>query len=124
MKNFQLAAACLIAALAPVLLVAAQAQSAPPSPAGRPDPLHAEALVPPLEYRSALTGYRPYAEGKIQPWKETNDTAGEIGGWRVYARQAQEADPPGPAASPPNQPDTPTTTAPGGLKPMPGHMMH
>lgn len=123
MKNFPLAAAWLIAALVPVLLVTAQAQSAPPPPAGRPDPLHAEAWVPALEYRSALSGYRPYVEGKIQPWKESNDTAGQIGGWRVYARQAQEADLPGPAASTPSQPDTPAT-APGGPKPMPGHMMH
>jgi hypothetical protein len=117
MKNPLLAAAWLIAAVAPVLTVVAQAQSAPLAPAGRPDPLHAEAAVPPASYRSALTGYRPWAEEKLAPWKETNDTVGRIGGWRVYARQAQE-----PAATP--DASTPTTpTAPGGLKPMPGHMM-
>lgn len=119
MKNPLLAAACLIAAVAPVLNVAAHAQAAPNPPAERPDPLHAEVVVPLAQYRSAFTGYRPLAEEKVMPWKETNDSAGRIGGWRAYARQAQELDPSAPAEATPGT----TPTAPGGLKPMPGHMM-
>lgn len=119
MKTPLLAAACLIAAFSPVLNVAARAQSTSLSPQGRPDPLHAEAAVPLAQYRLAFTGYRPLAEETVMPWKETNDSAGRIGGWRAYARQAQELDPAAPAEATPGT----TPTAPGGLKPMPGHMM-
>lgn len=45
---------------------------------------------PALPYRSAFEGYRPFAEEKVASWKEANDTVGRIGGWRAYARQAQE----------------------------------
>ena len=118
MKNPLLAAAWLIAAVAPVLTVVAHAQSAPLAPAGRPDPLHAEAAVPPAEYHSALTDYRPLAEEKVAPWKETNDTVGRIGGWRVYAREAREA---GPAAAT-TAPDTNPVSSEA-AEPMPGHQM-
>lgn len=40
-------------------------------------------------YRSALEGYQPFTEEKVLPWKETNDTVGRVGGWKVYAREAQ-----------------------------------
>ena len=47
-------------------------------------------------YRSAFEGYRAYADEPVADWKEANDTAARIGGWREYARQAQseEATPP------------------------------
>ena len=41
-----------------------------------------------LEYRSAFTGYQPFDEQKIMPWRDANDTVGRIGGWRAYAREA------------------------------------
>lgn len=41
-------------------------------------------------FRSALEGYQPYTEEKTQAWKEANDTAGRIGGWRAYAKEAQQ----------------------------------
>jgi hypothetical protein len=44
----------------------------------------------PSEYRSALESYQPYTEEKIRPWKEANDTVGRIGGWRAYAKEAQQ----------------------------------
>lgn len=40
-------------------------------------------------YRSAMEGYRPFADEKPAPWKESNDNVGRIGGWRVYAKEAQ-----------------------------------
>lgn len=60
-------------------------------------------------FRSAFEGYQPYTEEKTQAWKEANDTAGRIGGWRAYAKEAQQ-----PAA-----PDTATRPAPnaGQVKP-------
>lgn len=39
----------------------------------RPDPAEAKAKVPPVEYRSAFEGYRPYAEEKVAPWRESNE---------------------------------------------------
>ncbi len=64
----------------------------------------------PAAFRSALEGYQPYTDEKIDPWKEANDKVGRIGGWREYAKQAAQAAPgpqtpdalakPGPPAGP------------------------
>ena len=50
-----------------------------------------------MVYRSAFEGYPPYNDEKIAPWKESNDTVGKIGGWRAYAKEAQEPQAPGAA---------------------------
>lgn len=56
------------------------------------------------EFRSALDGYQPYTDEKIVPWKEANDSVGRIGGWRAYAKEAQQgAAPAAPDAA--SQPD-------------------
>lgn len=39
--------------------------------------------------RSAFDGYRPFTEETVAPWRGTNDTVRDIGGWRAYAREAQ-----------------------------------
>lgn len=44
----------------------------------------------PGPYRSALEGYQPYSETKLAPWKAANDTVGQIGGWRAYAKEAAQ----------------------------------
>jgi hypothetical protein len=77
--------------------VAATAASQPSAPAGRsPDPLDARASVPALRYDSALGRDRTRpADGSVA-WREANDNAARIGGWRAYARLAQ---PPASAAS-------------------------
>jgi hypothetical protein len=72
------------------LLFAAAAVAAPP------DPSLASAPVPPVTYHSVLAGYRPFADDKPTPWRQANDAAAGVGGWRVYAREARE---PAPAAS-------------------------
>ena len=41
-------------------------------------------------YRSAFDGYQPYTDEKMVDWKEANDTARQIGGWREYAKEAGE----------------------------------
>ena len=97
----------------------------------RPDPLDAKAATAPLIYRSAFTGYRKLAaESPPLAWREANDAVERIGGWRVYAREAQQADaaPPAtkaaespPAAKPAAAASAPTEMA----KPMPaGHGGH
>lgn len=59
----------------------------------RPDPSDPGASVPPLVYDSPFARYRSFAESEVAQWKESNDTAGRIGGWRVYAREAQAPEP-------------------------------
>ena len=46
-----------------------------------------------LSYRSAFTSYEPYQEQKVQSWREANDKVGEIGGWRVYAKEMRQVAP-------------------------------
>lgn len=56
-------------------------------------------------FESAFQSYRSYADEPLLPWYQANDQVGRIGGWRAYAREAQE-----PAA--PNASATATPTAP------------
>lgn len=63
----------------------------------RPDPATAAAAVPPLVYESPLVRYRAFSDQEVAPWRETNDTAGSIGGWRAYAREAQAPGEPAPS---------------------------
>ena len=60
----------------PALLFAglALAQGAKPS-----DPRDAKAKVPPVEFRSALDGYRPYAEPELRDWRKSNEEVGAAG---------------------------------------------
>lgn len=83
--------------LAAALLVAtsvAQAQGTP----GRADPLDPQAGVPAAVYASPLAGYRRLGADTRVPWPQANQTVNRIGGWRAYAREAQQ---PEPAASAP-----------------------
>ena len=60
-----------------------------------PAPPSAVADVPQASistYRSAFDGYKPYTDDKLLNWKDANDTTGRIGGWRVYAKEAQQPD--------------------------------
>jgi hypothetical protein len=87
--------------------LAAQAQgtppTAPPASSARPastapaDPLNPQARVPPAVYVSPLAGYRRLGEDKAVPWREANETVNRIGGWRAYAREAQQPEPTAPA---------------------------
>jgi hypothetical protein len=70
-RSVRRAAAC--AAFLPVL-AAAQA----PAPSAAPDPLDAGAAVPPLQYRSAFSGYRAYEESPRADWREVNRTVDEV----------------------------------------------
>ena len=88
--------AALLAALA-VAAVTGQAQ--PAAKATRPDPLDAMASVPSLSYESSFSQYRRLGEEKPVSWRDANDTVTRIGGWRFYAREAQQPDP-APAAKP------------------------
>jgi hypothetical protein len=75
-----------------------------PAAAGRPDPLDASAAVAPAVHASAFQNYRRLSDVSPRDWKATNDNVGRIGGWRAYAREANE-----PAATPS---ETPASTVP------------
>ncbi|WP_310384361.1 hypothetical protein [Roseateles sp.] len=79
-------------------------------------------------YRSAFQGYRPNTEAEVGSWKEANDRVGSIGGWRVYAKEAQQADAPASPASAPSaavapKPPTPPEAKPAAAAPA-GHKHH
>jgi hypothetical protein len=71
----------------PALLFAgaAAAQSA-----GRANLLDPQAKVPPVEYRSAFEGYRPFAEQDLRDWRKANEEVGAAGGHAGH-RPAQGA---------------------------------
>ena len=113
--------------------LAAQAQGSTQlaTPPAHPDPLDPSSSVPTLNYRSAFAGYRAFSDDKPLPWREANEAVARIGGWRAYAREAQQPDAKPSGAPAPKAPTTPTTqSAPtpgdsGGAKPMPqGHSVH
>jgi hypothetical protein len=72
----------------------------------------------PADTPSAFEGYRRFDAQTVAPWRESNDTVGRIGGWKVYAREAQQPDaaPSQPAArtGPSPAPVAPAAPAAGG----------
>ncbi len=87
MLRSTLAALVLTAAsLLPPALTSSLAQA----PANRPDPSDAAAAAPAINYQSPFARYRAFADEDVAAWRETNDTAARIGGWRAYAREASE----------------------------------
>lgn len=74
-------------------LTTAAAIHAQPAPAASTaDPLQADAAVPPMVYSSAFVRYRGARDVEVGSWREVNDTVARIGGWRAYAREAQQPD--------------------------------
>lgn len=57
-------------------------------------PVHAETAAPELEYKSAFEGYQAFKETEVKDWSTVNQLVGEIGGWRVYAREPGQETPP------------------------------
>lgn len=55
--------------------------------------MHGPAQPASIASSSGLESYQPFAEGKVLPWRQANDAVGRIGGWRAYAREAQNAGP-------------------------------
>ena len=42
--------------------------------------------------KSAFEGYQPFSDDKMTSWKAANDEVARIGGWREYAKQAQQVE--------------------------------
>jgi len=83
-----------IALLAAASLVQAQAQAqGTPARTERADPLDAQVRVPAATHSSVLSSYRRLGDDKRIDWKEANEAVTRIGGWRAYAREAQQHEP-------------------------------
>ena len=77
------------AALRWVAITVVMAPLLAPMPSeARPDPLDANAPVPPLSRQSSLSTPLPLGEAAVGSWRDANDTVNRIGGWRAYAREA------------------------------------
>jgi hypothetical protein len=74
-----------IAMACAALAATAVAQQTPPRAARA----SAQDAAPSSVYRSAWSGYRPFADEKVISWKDANDEVGRIGGWRTYLRESQ-----------------------------------
>lgn len=101
-----------LSAICIYVVVLAAPELAFAQPMVRPDPADAKVSVPPTVYVSPLQQYRPLGDEQVTSWKAVNELVETIGGWRVYAKEAQEAETaaeqpgrkpqqPAPAAKPP-----------------------
>ena len=61
---------------APALLFAGMAVA---QTGDRPNPMDPRMKVPPVEFRSAFEGYRPFAEQELRDWRKSNEEAGARG---------------------------------------------
>ena len=118
-------------ALVTGLATAVLSAHAQPAARTKPDPLDPKANVPPLTYQSPFAQYRMLGDEKPVSWRDANDTVTRIGGWRVYAREAQQPDaaptakpaapgsaakPAGPASAAPSETGKPMPAGHGGHK--------
>ena len=62
-----------VAALAPLATTAQQRTTGL-------GPTDSSAVVPAVKYESAFTGYVPFRDEKLAPWRDVNDEAARIGG--------------------------------------------
>lgn len=60
-----------------------------------------------VSYASPIADYLPFVDEKVSSWKAANDKVGQIGGWRAYAKEAQQPDNmPTPKPKSPNLPNS------------------
>lgn len=89
-----------------VLNAWAQPVQSPPTAMRQPQ-------LAPTSFRSVFEGYRPFSDEKVLSWKDANDTVGQIGGWRAYAKEANEPDA--------KNGNDPVPVGPGAANPHAGH---
>ena len=54
-----------------------------------------------VSYTSPIADYKPFVDEKVTSWKAANDKVGQIGGWRAYAKEAQQPENTPTPANPP-----------------------
>jgi hypothetical protein len=91
-----------------LLLASAAAQAQDATAPTKVDPQDPQARVPALVYVSSLHAPKTPVEQTALSWRQANDTVTRIGGWRAYAREAQQPDTPSaPAAATGSMPQHP-----------------
>ena len=83
------------AAVGVMLASASHAQPGPTTPAAASQasfPAPATLAAKSGAGASAFDGYKPYTDESLGNWKAANDNVAQIGGWREYAKQAQQPD--------------------------------
>jgi hypothetical protein len=106
-----------LAALSTLAVTGAFAQPVAPVVPTQPQSTASAATAPSTQasttpYRSVFGDFQPFAEEKVLPWKEANDTVRANGGWREYAKEANEE-----SGKPQSSPATPAAPAAGRAKP-------
>lgn len=71
-------------------IVVAIALTSPRASFAATDPADVKNNVPLVLYQSPFRAYRPLGEDKPIPWKAANEEVARIGGWRAYAKEAQD----------------------------------
>ena len=96
------------------LYVAAMALAAPAfaQQTTRPDPADPKVSVPPVIYVSPLKQYQPLGDEPVTSWKAANELVEKIGGWQVYAKEAQAPAPAADQSVRPVQPPVPQVKPP------------
>jgi hypothetical protein len=89
-----------------VALTAAVAATGTAQTAPKPDPADPKARAPSVEYRSAFSEYRPYAEPELASWRDANEevaSSGSVGHGAAGGEEKtkQPAKTEKPAAKPP-----------------------
>lgn len=76
------------------LFIAAMALPAPAvaQKKARPDPADSKVSVPPVIYMSPLKQYQPLGDEQVTSWKAANEVVEKAGGWKAYAKEAQQPD--------------------------------
>lgn len=105
-----------LAALSTLAVTGAFAQPVAPVVPTQPQSTASAATAPSTQasttpYRSVFEDYQPFAEEKVRPWTESNDTVRVNGGWREYAREANEE-----SGKPRSSPASPADPAAGHAK--------
>ena len=93
------------AAFGVMLASASHAQPGPTAPAAASQASFPAPATPAAKFGanpSAFDGFKPYTDEPPGNWKAANENVARIGGWREYAKQAQQPD------------DTPTPTTKAG----------
>ena len=83
------------AALGVMLASASHAQPGPTAPAAASQASLPAPATPAAKFGanpSAFDGFKPYTDEPPGNWKAANDNVARIGGWREYAKQAQQPD--------------------------------
>lgn len=107
------------------LCVAAALAVAQPAQLSLPSPVSAAPVA--LPYASVFAKYKPWRDEKTTSWREANDTVNRIGGWRAYAKEAQQPElpatqsPAAPSSSPPTSATAGSTPRPAPADPHAGH---